>query len=82
MPMHIEPFKDVAVDWADRALDPESDYSKAAAALEFGDEAEDGVGANVEAFKQLLEDANLEPPRSHLAAEGRGESKGAVPKYA
>ena len=38
-PAHIEPFKDIAADWADRALDPASDYATAAAALDFGDEA-------------------------------------------
>lgn len=65
-PVHIDPFKDICVDWADRALDPESDYSRAAAALTFGDEAEDGVAANVAAFKQLADSA-LPPPRGHKA---------------
>jgi len=64
-PMHIEAWKSIAVDWADRALDPESDYSKAAAALDFGDEANDGVSQNVAAFKRIIDDPNLQPPRSH-----------------
>merc|ERR1719223_1097818 len=54
-PVHIESFKDIATDWADRALDPESDYSKAAAALDFGDEDNDGVTANVNEFVRLIE---------------------------
>ena len=32
-PKHIDEFRNEAVDWADRALDPDSDYSRAAAAL-------------------------------------------------
>jgi len=82
-PMHIEPFKEIAADWADRALDPESDYSRAAAQLEFGDEAEDGVGKNCEAFHELLESSSLVPPKGHLAEETGGKAKAAaVPKYA
>jgi len=81
-PMHLEAWKSIAVDWADRALDPESDYSKAAAALTFGDEAEDGVSANVAAFKALSEDAALPVPKPHfLVGDGR-ESQGTVPKNA
>ena len=61
--MHIESFKDIAADWADRALDPESDYGKAAAALSFGDEDNDGVAANVNEFVRLVE-SGLRPPRA------------------
>jgi len=75
-PVHIESFKDIATDWADRALDPESDYSKAAAALAFGDEDNDGVTANVNEFVRLIESgvenndgttAVLGPPKGHKA---------------
>ena len=74
--VHIESFKDIATDWADRALDPESDYSKAAAALAFGDEDNDGVTANVNEFVRLIESgvekndgttAVLGPPKGHKA---------------
>ena len=49
-----------AVEWADRALDPDSDYSRAAAALDFGDEEEDGVAANARMFATIV-DAGLPP---------------------
>ena len=65
--MHIESFKDIAADWADRALDPESDYGKAAAALSFGDEDNDGVAANVNEFVRLVESGELHAPRGHKA---------------
>merc|ERR1712087_602071 len=65
-PVHIEAFKTGAVDWANKALDPCSEYAQAAAALSFGDEADDGVSANVNEFVRLI-DSKLVPPRSHLA---------------
>ena len=65
-PVHIEKFKEIATDWADRALDPESDYGKAAAALSFGDEENDGVSANVTEFVRLIE-SGLTPPKGHKA---------------
>ena len=64
MPVHIEKFKEIATDWADRALDPESDYGKAAAALTFGDEDNDGVSANVAEFVRLIE-SGFTPPKGH-----------------
>lgn len=82
MPCHIEPFKEIAVDWADRALDPESDYSKAAAALTFGDEANDGVSANVQEFARIA-DADLDPPKSSELKElGDLEATSSIPKNA
>ena len=72
-PVHIESFKDIATDWADRALDPESDYGKAAAALSFGDEDNDGVAANVNEFVRLVESGALHPPRGHKAKPESGE---------
>jgi len=82
MPCHIEPFKEIAVDWADRALDPESDYSKAAAALTFGDEANDGVSANVQEFARIA-DADLDPPKSSELKElGDLEATSRIPKNA
>lgn len=68
MPVHIDAFKGVAVEWADKALDPNSEYVQAAAALEFGDEAEDGVSANVRAFARLVS-RKLPPPPSHVASK-------------
>ena len=72
-PVHIEGFKDIATDWADRALDAESDYAKAAAALSFGDEANDGVSCNVSEFVRLVGSGELSPPRSHKAKLKSGE---------
>ena len=77
-PKHIDEFRNEAVDWADRALDPDSDYSRAAAALDFGDEEEDGVAANARMFATIV-DAGLPPPRSHKAKAGAGESAHEVP---
>ena len=71
--MHIEGFKDIATDWADRALDPESNYGKAAAALSFGDEDCDGVAANVNEFVRLVESGGLHAPRGHKAKLQSGE---------
>ena len=71
--MHIESFKDIATDWADRALDPESNYGKAAAALSFGDEDCDGVAANVNEFVRLVESGELHAPRGHKAKLQSGE---------
>jgi len=84
-PMHLEAWKSIAVDWADRALDPESDYSKAAAALTFGDESNDGVSANVAAFSRLMQNPNLPIPKGHTVAKpgsGSGGISPAVPKAA
>jgi len=66
-PVHIEAFKDIATDWADRALDPASNYATAAAALSFGDEANDGVSANVAEFVRIVESPDLSVPKSHKA---------------
>ena len=74
--MHIESFKDIATDWADRALDPESNYGKAAAALSFGDEDCDGVAANVNEFVRLVESGKLLAPRGHKAKLQSGELLG------
>ena len=51
-----------------RRLDPASDYAQSAAALDFGDEANDGVSANVAAFQRIVEDPTVVPPKSHKAA--------------
>ena len=72
-PVHIEKFKEIATDWADRALDPESDYGKAAAALSFGDEDNDGVSANVAEFVRLIESGDLTPPKAHKAKLAAGD---------
>ena len=71
MPVHIEKFKEIATDWADRALDPESDYGKAAAALSFGEEDNDGVSANVAEFVRLVELGDLTPPEGHKAQKAK-----------
>ena len=72
-PKHIDEFRNEAVDWADRALDPDSDYNRAAAALDFGDEEEDGVAANARMFATIV-DAGLPPPMSHKAKPKTGGS--------
>jgi len=82
MPVHIEPFMNIAVDWADKALDPESDYTKNAAALTFGDEENDGVSQNVQAFKSIAE-SGLDPPQSSFVAQvGDEESEKRIPRTA
>ncbi len=50
----------------------------AAAALDFGDEEEDGVAANARMFATIV-DAGLPPPRSHKAKPNSGESAHEVP---
>lgn len=83
-PVHIEPFKGIAVDWADKALDPTSTYAEAAAALTltFGDESNDGVSQNVQAFK-LIADSGFSPPQSSLVAQvGDEESEMRIPRTA
>lgn len=66
MPVHVEKFKAIATAWVDAALDPSSDHCAKAATLEFGDEAEDGVSANVAEFARLIEQVehgHLLPPK-------------------
>ena len=73
MPVHVEKFKRIATAWADAALDPKSKYCENASALDFGDEAEDGVGANVAEFARLVEQAErgkLLPPKPFVPTEG------------
>ena len=58
-PVHIDLFADKCVAFVDRALDPASDWCKAAAALDMGDEADDGVQRNVDHIRELLDSGEL-----------------------
>jgi len=92
-PMHIDAFEGSAVDWADKALDPLSDYTRNAAKLTFGDEADDGVAVNVHEIARLVA-SELPPPKSHTnkssaafeavlrVAEPNLAKRGSVPKPA
>ena len=53
-PVHVEQFADTCVAFADAALDPSSEYSKKAAALQLGQAGDDGVATNVKAFERVL----------------------------
>jgi len=54
--VHIDEFDKVCVDFIDDALDPDDPkgYQAAAAASDWGDTAEDGVGKNVNKFAEIL----------------------------
>ena len=55
-PATIDKFYHSCVEFADKALDPDSEWAKAAAALTFGStRGDDGVRANVNGFKALLD---------------------------
>jgi sterol 3beta-glucosyltransferase len=62
-PVHIDDFHKSCVDFVDEALDPQSSWLAAAATLEMGDEADDGVAANVNHFAELME-SGLKPVRA------------------
>ena len=61
------------VAFCDKALDPNSAWCQAAAALDMGDEEEDGVHKNVAHFARLLASGTLKPaaaqPLTRPAAE-------------
>ena len=56
--MHFDVFKSsgLCVEFADKALDPNSVWAINAKALDFGEEANDGVNANARHFARLLEE--------------------------
>lgn len=56
-PVHIDNFESCCVSFVEGALDPADPHGwqRRAQEQDWGDELEDGVGPNVEAFKQLVE---------------------------
>ena len=50
--------------FVDKALDDESEWARKAKELDMGDEADDGVEANVTHFKKLLDSGKLRPAKA------------------
>jgi len=78
-PVHVNLFIRQCVDFVNKALDPTSEWATNADKLDMGDEAEDGVHANVAHFASLLEAGDLRPAapasrRLHGAAATVGTS--------
>ena len=61
-PVHIGNFTDHCVEFVNGAFGEDSELAANARALDFGDEANDGVRANVEAFAKLIETGAAQPP--------------------
>ena len=57
------------VDFVNRALDPSSEWVRAAAELEMGAEGEDGVAANVAHFQRLVDSGQLRPAKPPTRSE-------------
>merc|ERR1712007_293929 len=57
-PVHIEEFETTCVDFVNNALDESSVWNKNAAALDMGNEEDDGVAVNVERFAEILSAAH------------------------
>ena len=64
-PTHISDLHRTCVRFVDDALDPEHAWSRTAKTLTWGDEKDDGVATNAEAFRALLEDQATPPIRPH-----------------
>jgi len=60
-PVHVDLFAEQCVAFVNKALDPASEWCKAAAALDMGAEEDDGVHANVRHFASLIESGRLKP---------------------
>ena len=78
-PVHIDDFKDTCVAFVDEALGPDSAWAAAARALDFGNEADDGVAANVEHFAKLIESATLRPAAAPPPKRARAPGPAAAP---
>lgn len=55
-PVHIDEFPTVCVDFINQALADDGDYLRNAKSLTWGNEADDGVSLNVNAFAKLFEE--------------------------
>jgi len=53
-PAHIDDFDRTCVEFVDKALAPDSEWTANAKKKEWGEESEDGVAANVDAFAKFL----------------------------
>jgi len=62
-PTHIDEFPETCVDFIDRALADDSELLAKAESLTWGNETEDGVATNVQAFVRLL-DEGVDPVRA------------------
>jgi len=62
-PTHIDEFPETCVDFIDRALADDSELLAKAESLTWGNETEDGVAINIQAFVRLL-DEGVDPVRA------------------